>query len=307
MFFFFLFLCSVFTIQATERCEDYFDKIEKEKNIPAHTLKAIAFTESGQRIAKNRMIAWPWTMNVKGRGYIFKTKQKAIIAARFLLQLGFNNFDVGCMQINLKHHPKAFGRIEDAFDPRLNVEYAATFLERLNNENKSWPISIAHYHNIQEKYNIPYQRKVFSYQEKIAQNLLQDMDGTENLLHLERAFIESDQTFFYNSKQDISSSYIPVLRPQGSLNNQSLGLEKIMPVAQKTIVNPVFNRFGNSSESSSNQRKYTLPKGLSVSYMPKAYYHAPVNRVQVKTSRYVGNEKQSQHISDNKIIINNKE
>jgi hypothetical protein len=303
LFFLLLFLCSIAGLQAQERCEHHFDTVEKEKNIPEHTLKAIAFTESGQRIAKNRMIAWPWTINVKGRGYIFKTKQKAIIAARFLLQLGFNNFDVGCMQINLKHHPKAFQKIEDAFDPRLNVLYAATFLERLNNDNKNWQTSIAHYHNLQEKYNIPYQRRVLSYQQKIMQNLLQGTDGTENLLHLESAFQESDQTFFYNSKQDIDARYVPP--PPQRVNMPTVDPQKIMPAVQTTTVNPVFSRFG-VSQPTQNQRKYTLPKGLSVSYTPKTYYHVPVNRVQVKTSRYVGQMKQSERYTDTKMQVNDR-
>ena len=306
MFFLLLFLCSIVGIQAQERCEHHFDNIEKEKNIPEHTLRSIAFTESGQRIAKNKMIAWPWTINVKGRGYIFKTKQKAIIASRFLLQLGFNNFDVGCMQINLKHHPKAFQKIEDAFDPRLNVMYAATFLERLNNDNKNWQTSIAHYHNIQEKYNIPYQRKVLSYQQKIMQNLLQGSDGTENLLHLETAFQESDQTFFYNSKQDIDAYYVPRSVQPGIMKIPSAEHQKIIPVVQKTTVNPVLNRFG-VSQPTQNQRKYTLPKGLSVSYRPKAFYHAPVNRMQVKTSRYVGHTKQFERYSDDKMQVNDRQ
>jgi hypothetical protein len=306
LFFVIFFLCLICDIHAQERCEHHFYRIEKEKNIPEHTLKAIAFTESGQRIAKNRMIAWPWTINVKGRGYIFKTKQKAIVAARFLLQLGFNNFDVGCMQINLKHHPQAFEKIEDAFDPALNVRYAATFLERLNNENKNWVTSIAHYHNIQEKYNIPYQRKVLSYQQKLAQNLLQDIDGIENLTNLETAFYESDQTFFYNSKQDVGDGYIGTPIPKSVTPVAVTESSKIIPIVQKTTVSPVLNRFGVTAPTQ-NQRKYTLPKGLSVSYTPKAYYHAPVNRMHVTTSRFVGNVRQSQQHADHKMQVNDRE
>jgi hypothetical protein len=44
--------------------------------------------------------AWPWTLNVAGRGFYFRTRDDAYRAIRTLLADGRCDFDVGIMQIN---------------------------------------------------------------------------------------------------------------------------------------------------------------------------------------------------------------
>jgi hypothetical protein len=60
---------------------------------------------------------------------------------------GIDSIDVGCMQINLKHHPGAFASLEDAFDPATNVAYAADFLFGLRAELRSWLGAARRYHS----------------------------------------------------------------------------------------------------------------------------------------------------------------
>jgi hypothetical protein len=62
---------------------------------------------------------------------VFPTKAKAIAHVRELQARGVRNIDVGCMQINLRHHPNAFPDLETAFDPEMNTAYAAQFLNGL--------------------------------------------------------------------------------------------------------------------------------------------------------------------------------
>ena len=78
-----------------------------------------------------------------------------------LLAEGRRNIDVGCMQVNLLHHPEAFADLEAAFDPADNVGYAADLLFRLRQEARSWTKAIAFYHSRTPKYNGPYRLKVF--------------------------------------------------------------------------------------------------------------------------------------------------
>ena len=60
---------------------------------------------------------------------------------------GIRNIDVGCMQVNLKYHPKAFANLEQAFNPHVNAAYAANFLQRLRVSTLSWAQAVRHYHS----------------------------------------------------------------------------------------------------------------------------------------------------------------
>ena len=140
-------------------CEPYIQQQEVLLQIPSHLLKAIAHTESGRLMSSSKIVAWPWTINVNGKGYIYPTKQKAIDAVKKFQKSKHCSIDVGCMQINLKHHPNAFRNLSDAFDPQLNVAYAAQFLKGLKNQYGSWHNAVAHYHSATPKYHNPYRLK----------------------------------------------------------------------------------------------------------------------------------------------------
>ena len=60
---------------------------------------------------------------------------------------GLASIDIGCMQINLRHHPAAFPTLEEAFDPLANVRYGARFLSQLYAAHGEWPAAIARYHS----------------------------------------------------------------------------------------------------------------------------------------------------------------
>lgn len=141
-------------------CGVYVQKYEQRHAIPQGLLHAISKAESGLKDVNGRLIPWPWTINVRGQGYFFPTKEAAIAAVQTLQAKGISSIDVGCMQVNLHHHPKAFQTLEDAFDPHKNVAYAARFLVSLKNEHKDWHIATAHYHSANPVFHVPYQRNV---------------------------------------------------------------------------------------------------------------------------------------------------
>ena len=141
-------------------CDVYVRQQEIFYNIPSHLLKAVSLVESGRTLKPGQRVAWPWTINVNGRGYVYESKQQAINAVRKFQGQGQNSIDVGCMQINLKHHPKAFRHLEDAFDPQLNVAYAAQFLNNLKRQLGSWRTAVAHYHSATPAFHHPYREKI---------------------------------------------------------------------------------------------------------------------------------------------------
>ena len=98
-------------------------------------------------VAKVESAHDPLAMNIAGWPARAHSPADAAIAIRKLRAAGIHSIDVGCMQINLKHHPKAFARIEDAFDPRANTDYGVRFLKELYQEKQSWGKAIAAYHS----------------------------------------------------------------------------------------------------------------------------------------------------------------
>ena len=112
-------------------------------------LQTIAAVESGVwNELHQAYIGWPWTVNAKGRGHYYKTKEEAVAAAKKFLKQGVKSIDVGCMQINMKYHGKAFSSIEDAMDPKKNVTYSAKFLRSLYSRNgNNWEKAAKKYHS----------------------------------------------------------------------------------------------------------------------------------------------------------------
>ena len=137
-----------------------YSKYEKQHAIPTGLLHAISKAESGLKDVKGRLVPWPWTINVRGQGYYFPTKQEAIAAVQAMQAKGIESIDVGCMQVNLYYHPKAFKTLEDAFEPSKNVAYAAHFLDRLKKDHNCWYRAMAHYHSANPIHHIPYQKTV---------------------------------------------------------------------------------------------------------------------------------------------------
>ena len=129
-------------------------------NMPPALMAAVSRAEAGRRTAKGTMQAWPWTINAQGRGYFFPSKQEAIWAVRRLMADGIRSIDVGCMQINLRFHPRAFTSLEEAFDPVSNITYAAHFLKRLRMTSRDWTSAIGKYHSYSPRFNKRYASRV---------------------------------------------------------------------------------------------------------------------------------------------------
>lgn len=143
-------------------CMDATLKYEKEYEIKEHLLSTISSVESGKWDAElNRNTPWPWTINAQGKGMHFNTKEEAVAKVKELQAKGVKSIDVGCMQVNLIFHGKAFESIEDAFDPYKNVEYGAKFLKRLYSKtNDNWMKAATNYHSKKPHKAKIYEKKI---------------------------------------------------------------------------------------------------------------------------------------------------
>jgi len=142
-------------------CREAIRQAEQGAGLPPHLLAGIAHVESGRPDPTTGQVhPWPWTVNAEGRGNFFDTKAQAIAFVRGLQARGVASFDVGCMQINMMHHPDAFASLEEAFDPVANARYAVKFLTQLKLQTGSWDTATADYHSATPELGIPYRGEV---------------------------------------------------------------------------------------------------------------------------------------------------
>lgn len=151
---------------ATEQgllCRSAIQQADTGSGAPANMLMGIGRVEAGRPDPVTGTVhPWPWTINAEGQGHFFDTKAQAITFARQLQQRGVRSMDVGCMQVNLMHHPNAFRDLEEAFDPPANARYAARFLKELRDKTGSWETAAAWYHSADPKEGEPYRARVLA-------------------------------------------------------------------------------------------------------------------------------------------------
>ncbi len=158
-------LCVVFTsVPASaddwDVCRNAASRMEEQHKMPKGMMTSIALVESGRRSPTGEVKSWPWTINAEGRAYYFASRNDAVDAVRRLMAEGARTIDIGCMQVNLRFHPRAFTSVEEAFDPMSNVAYAAYFLRDLETRSESWDQAIGRYHSFSPALNARYSARV---------------------------------------------------------------------------------------------------------------------------------------------------
>ena len=129
-------------------CSAAVREAEQRHQLPEGLLLSIAKAESGRPVrAMNDIRPWPWTIDADGLGLFLDSKAAAV--AWVSSQTRRHRYiDVGCMQIDLAMHPKAFASLDEAFDPTANADYAARYLSDLYREaGGSWDIAVGLYHS----------------------------------------------------------------------------------------------------------------------------------------------------------------
>ncbi len=133
-----------------------------EYGINFDLLQTISAVESGRwDNLQNRYVAWPWTVNVQGKGYYYASKEEAVKAVKKFQSQGVESIDVGCMQINLKYHGDAFSSVDEAIEPSNNVKYSAKFLRSLYNQHgNNWKKAAKRYHSANPKKGEAYTQRL---------------------------------------------------------------------------------------------------------------------------------------------------
>jgi hypothetical protein len=136
-------------LEMSSMCSKHFARAEREHGIPKHLLAAVSLQETGRyNKSKRSMVPWPWAVNVEGKGYYFDTMHEAVTFVKRQKMKGKTSIDVGCMQVNLHHHPDAF------------VSVSESFLKENFREARSWRNAVAWYHSRNSRHGTPYYAKV---------------------------------------------------------------------------------------------------------------------------------------------------
>lgn len=135
---------------------------ERDAGMPAGLLGAIAKVETGRRAPDGSVQPWPWSYNAAGDGRYAASNAEALQEVRALQARGVRSIDIGCMQVNLLHHPAAFPDLEAGFDPATNVAYAVRFLRELHARTGDWHQAVALYHSATPERGLIYQQRVMA-------------------------------------------------------------------------------------------------------------------------------------------------
>ncbi|WP_243634487.1 lytic transglycosylase domain-containing protein [Roseicella frigidaeris] len=158
--------------QERTACTPAVAQAEREAGLPPGLLHAIARTESGRRDPlSGRVEPWPWALNAAGMGLHAGSRAEAIATVATLQGQGIRSIDIGCLQVNLLHHPAAFGSLEEAFDPLANARYAARFLRELHQRGGDWDQAIARYHSATPERGTAYRLRVLAHLDGAGQGL----------------------------------------------------------------------------------------------------------------------------------------
>ena len=216
-------------------CEYLASVIEEKKDLPAGLLSSISNVEAGRIIDNNPKRGWPWTVNHAGEGLFFESKLEATRYVKRYLKLGDVNMDVGCMQISLKWHSDNFSTIEEAFDPIININYAADFLKELFSFHQDWNLAIKHYHSSDPKKNVKYHQKV-----------LAAWRGKE---------------FSNNKESFIKANFtLPISKPEYNKIKNSINSSKDYKVSTKTIQKQNFDSKNTSKNIKGFSNETNKPK-----------------------------------------------
>ena len=121
-------------------CETEMAKASATYGVPLGILYSVGLTETGQR-------GWldPFAMNIDGRAVRSASLPEALARFENAVAHGAKLIDIGCMQIDQRWHGQDFRSVEEMFDVRRNVAYAARFLRGLRLSEGSWTMAVARY------------------------------------------------------------------------------------------------------------------------------------------------------------------
>ncbi|POW52727.1 lytic transglycosylase domain-containing protein (plasmid) [Pantoea piersonii] len=123
-------------------------RVAQAHSVPPESLYSVSLQESSRRLPQGER-PWPWTLNVAGKGYRYKTRLEAWQALQvFMKTNSLKRIDVGIAQVNLGWNGQRFTSTWEALDPYVNLNAAAAILrECWDRKPGSWLDAAGCYHH----------------------------------------------------------------------------------------------------------------------------------------------------------------
>jgi hypothetical protein len=148
----------VFMARQSALCLSAIADAEIRYRLPHGLLAAISRVETGRPMpVTGEREPWPWSVNADGETLFFDTRAEAAAETQARLKhAGTHYVDIGCMQVDITIHRRAFATLADAFNPAMNVDYAARLMMSLHGAGASWATAAQDYHSATPAFGIPY-------------------------------------------------------------------------------------------------------------------------------------------------------
>lgn len=120
-------------------------------------------THESKSYYKGKAQPWPWTLNIDGRGFYYRTFKEALFAAKKAYKNKVKKLGIGLGQIEWKYHKTRFNDLSEALNPKKNIKAVCDILD----EGRSLGITnayelAAYYHRpIRDSLAFKYADKVF--------------------------------------------------------------------------------------------------------------------------------------------------
>jgi len=201
-------------------------RAEAQHGIPKGLLQSISRVEAGRKTVTGEFMPWAWTLNDRGEGLFFDSREAALRHLEEAVAAGDHSVDVGCMQVNTKWHMGGFHELADMLDPVQNADYAAGFLLDLHEAHQSWDDAVKHYHSAEPEKHMVYHRRVLAELEmflngrddetEVASGLPEAGDSAGNLSRPSTGPSQNDRAADLALRAPLAPAALPAMPPEVS-------------------------------------------------------------------------------------------
>ena len=201
-------------------------RAEAQHGIPKGLLQSISRVEAGRKTVTGEFMPWAWTLNDRGEGLFFDSREAALRHLEEAVAAGDHSVDVGCMQVNTKWHMGGFHELADMLDPVQNADYAAGFLLDLHEAHQSWDDAVKHYHSAEPEKHMVYHRRVLAELEmflngrddetEVASGLPEAGDSAVNLSRPSTGPSQDDRAADLALRAPLAPAALPAMPPEVS-------------------------------------------------------------------------------------------
>ena len=201
-------------------------RAEAQHGIPKGLLQSISRVEAGRKTVTGEFMPWAWTLNDRGEGLFFDSREAALRHLEEAVAAGDHSVDVGCMQVNTKWHMGGFHELADMLDPVQNADYAAGFLLDLHEAHQSWDDAVKHYHSAEPEKHMVYHRRVLAELEmflngrddetEVASGLPEAGDSAGNLSRPSTGPSQDDRAADLALRAPLAPAALPAMPPEVS-------------------------------------------------------------------------------------------